>query len=102
MARKYQRGNLTLKKRTNGPDTWEFRWRDASGTQRSRLLGTVDMIPTERDAQCVADTLRLEINSELPKAVPITVATLIDRYLTDDVEMGRLAYATQSSYTRPI
>jgi len=24
MARKYQRGNLTLKKRANGPDAWEF------------------------------------------------------------------------------
>jgi hypothetical protein len=90
MARKYQRGNLTLKKRANGPDVWEFRWRDANGAQRSRLLGTVEQFPTERDAQCTADVLRLEINSELPNAVPITVATLVDRYLTDDVEMGRL------------
>jgi hypothetical protein len=56
------------------------------------------MLPTQRDAQCVADALRLEINSELPQAVPITVATLIDRYLADVVEMGRLAYATRSSY----
>jgi integrase len=99
MARKkYQRGNVSLKPRANGPDAWEFRWRDASGTHRSRLLGTVYMIPTERDAQCVADALRLEINSELPKAVPVTVATLVDRYFADDVEMGRLAYATRSSY----
>jgi hypothetical protein len=98
MARKYQRGNLTLKKRANGPDVWEFRWRDASGTQRSRLLGTAEQFPAERDAQSAADALRLEINSELPKAVPITVATLVDRYLTDDVEMGRLAYATKASY----
>ncbi len=98
MARKYQRGNLTLKKRANGPDAWEFRWRDANGAQRSRLLGTVEQFPTERDAQCTADALRLEINSELPKAVPITVATLVDRYLTSDVEMGRLAYATRASY----
>jgi integrase len=99
MARKkYQRGNVSLKPRANGPDAWEFRWRDASGTQRSRLLGTVEMLPTEQDAQCVADAFRLEINSELPKAVPVTVATLVDRYLTDDVEMGRLAYATRSSY----
>jgi integrase len=99
MARKYQRGNLTLKKRANGPDVWEFRWRDASGTQRSKLVGSVEHFPAERDAQCAADALRLEINSELPKAVPITVATLVDRYLTDDVEMGRLAYATRKSYT---
>jgi site-specific recombinase XerD len=96
--KEYQRGNLSLKPRAKGPSAWEFRWRDASGTQHSKLLGTVEMLPTKRDAQCVADALRLEINSELPKAVPITVATLIDRYLTDVVEMGRLAYATRSSY----
>ena len=78
-ARKYQRGNLTLKKR-NGPDVWEFRWCETFGRQRSKLLGTVEQYPTERDAQCAADAIRLEINAN-PKAVPITVATLIDRYL---------------------
>jgi integrase len=94
MAR-YQRGSLTLKKRANGPGVWEFRWRDASGTQVSRLLGA---FPTEQGAQCAADVVRLQINSELPKAVPITVATLIDRYLSDSVEMSRLAFATRNSY----
>ena len=89
---------MTLKKRANGPDVWEFRWRDASGTQRSKLIGSTEKYPAERDAQCAADASRLEINSELPKAVPITVATLVDRYFADDVEMGRLAYATRSSY----
>jgi len=73
--------------------------RDARGIQRSKLLGTVERFLTERDAQSAADALRLEINSELPKAVPITVATLVDRYLTDVVEMDRLAYATRKSYT---
>ena len=87
-----------MKKRANGPDVWEFRWRDASRTQCGKLLGTVEQFPTDRDAQCAADALRLEINSELPKAVPITVATLVDRYLADDVEMSRLAYATEASY----
>src|SRR5258706_1607947 len=95
---RYQRGNLTLKKRANGVDAWEFRWRDASGAQRSRLLGTVLQFPTDRDAQCAADTVRLEGNSELPKAVPTTVATLVDRYLSDSLEMGRLAHATANSY----
>lgn len=89
---------MTLKKRANGPSAWEFRWRDASGAQRSRLLGTVLQFPTERDAQCAADAVRLDINSELPKAVPTTVATLVDRYLSDSMEMERLAYATANSY----
>lgn len=98
MRTRYQRGNLTLKKRANGLDVWEFRWRDASGKQCSRLLGTIDRYPTEQDANCAADAVRLEINSELPKAVSITVATLAERYLNDPVENERLAYATLASY----
>jgi len=98
MARKYQRGNLSLKPRANGPDVWEFRWRDASGTQRSKLLGTVEEYPTEREAQSAADAVRLEINGESDRVVPVTVATLIDRYLADDVEMSRLAWSTSKSY----
>ena len=98
MARKYQRGNLTLKPRANGPDVWEFRWRDAKGTQCSRLLGTVEQYPTDREAQSAADAVRLEINSESQRVVPVTVATLIERYLSDEIEMPRLAFATQRSY----
>lgn len=97
MAR-YQRGSLALKKRAKLADAWEFRWRDSNGRQRSRLLGSVQKLPTEQDAQRAADVLRLEINSELPKAVPITVATLIHRYLDDKVEKERLAFATHNSY----
>jgi integrase len=98
MARKYQRGNLTLKRRANGPDVWEFRWRDANGRQRSKLLGAVDQYPTDREAQGAADAVRLEINTESQRVVPITVSALVDRYLNDPVEMGRLAYSTQMSY----
>lgn len=98
MAR-YQRGNVTLKKRAKLPACWEFRWRDADQIQHSRLLGSVEKLPTEQDAQRAADAVRLEINSELPKAVPITVATLIDRYLLDPIEKDRLAFATRNSYS---
>jgi integrase len=98
MARRYQRGNLTVKPRANGPAVWEFRWRDANGTQRSKLLGTVEEHPTDREAQSAADVVRLDINSESQGVVPITVATLIERYLADEIEMGRLAFATQRSY----
>jgi hypothetical protein len=43
-------------------------------------------------------TVYLRSHVWLPKAVPTTVATLVDRYLGDAVEMGRLAYATRKSY----
>jgi hypothetical protein len=97
MRSRYQRGNVTLKKR-KGPDVWEFRWYEPNGRLRSRLLGTLEQYPTKQDAQRAADPFRIEINSELPKAVPTTVAALIGRYLNDEVEMGRLAYATRKSY----
>lgn len=95
---RYQGGCITLKKRAKGSDVWEFRWREDSGKQRSKLLGTTDQYPTEKDAHRAADAFRLEINSELPKAVPITVGTLVDRYLNDGIEMSRLAFSTQKSY----
>ncbi len=90
---------MTLKPRANGPDVWEFRWRDASGAQRSKLLGTVEQYPTDREAQSAADAVRLDINSESDRVVPITVAALAGRYITDEIEMSRLAYATRKSYT---
>jgi integrase len=95
---RYQGGSIALKKRSKGADVWEFRWRDATGTQLSKLLGTVERYPTKRDAQCAADAFRLEVNAELPTAVPITVATLVDRYLQDKIEMDRLAFSTKKSY----
>jgi integrase len=98
MARKYQRGNLTQKPRVNGPDVWEFRWRDVSGRQRSKLLGTIEQYPTVREAQSAADAVRLEVNSESQRVIHVTVAALTDRYLANEVEMSRLAYATRLSY----
>jgi len=87
----------------NGPDMWQFRWWDVDdeghSVQRSRLIGSVEAYPTEKQAQQVADAIRLEVNSELPTAVPITVATLIDRYQQDPLEQERLAFSTKLSYT---
>ena len=97
MRSRYQRGNVTQKKR-KGPDVWEFRWYEPNGRLRRKLLGTLEQYPTKQDAQRAADPFRLQINSELPKAVPTTVAALIGRYLNDEFEMVRLAYATRKSY----
>jgi integrase len=81
---------------------WQFRWweLDEAGkrVQRSRLIGTVEEFPTAKDAQRAVDAVRLEVNAELPQAVPVTVGTLIDRYLQDGIEMDRLAFSTKMSY----
>ncbi len=100
---RYQSGCITLRKRAKGAAVWQFRWwdTDAAGhrVQRSELLGTLEELPTKRDAQKAADALRLEVNAELPQAVPVTVGTLVDRYLGDSYEMSRLAFSTRKSYT---
>jgi integrase len=94
---------LTKRARMNGPDVWQFRWWDTDDgghrVQRSRIIGTVEEYPTEKHAQRAVDVIRLEVNVELPRAVPITVATLIERYSQDAVEMERLAFATKLSYS---
>jgi integrase len=82
---------------------WQFRWWEFDKTgkrvQRSRLIGSVTEYPTAKSAQPAVDALRLEINANIPKAVPVTVGTLITRYLNDPLEMSRLAYSTKQSYT---
>ena len=99
----YQLGCLTLRKRAKGADMWQWRWWEFDETgkrvQRSKLIGSVLEYPTAKAAQPAIDALRLEVNRELPKAVPVTVGTLIKRYLDDPVEMSRLAYSTKQSYT---
>jgi integrase len=98
----YQRGNLMPRKRANGPDIWQFRWWETNESgkrvQHSRIIGTLEEYPTERAAQRAVDAIRLEVNAELPKAVPITVGALVLRYQTDPVEIERLAYSTRNSY----
>jgi integrase len=99
----YQCGCLTLRKRAKGADMWQWRWWefDEKGqrVQRSKLIGSITEYPTAKAAQPAVDALRLEINANMPKAVPVTVGTLIIRYLNDPVEMSRLAYSTKQSYT---
>ena len=63
-----------------------------------QTAGHPGAIPNKTGCTACRRSFSLEINSELPKAVPTTVAALIGRYLNDEVEMGRLAYATRKSY----
>src|ERR1700681_2642639 len=98
----YQLGCLTLRKRAKGADMWQWRWWEfddkGQRVQRSKLIGSVLEYPTAKAAQPAVDALRLEINADMPKAVLVTVGTLITRYLDDAVEMSRLAYSTKQSY----
>src|SRR5690242_1113599 len=80
---RYQFGNLELSKRRNGPDLWQYRWRDRSGDKvirRSVMLGTVEEYPTEALALRAAEHWRISVNDEAQRREPVTFGGVLDRY----------------------
>jgi len=98
MTVRYQRGNLTIRKRNTRSDVWQFRWME-DGRQKSVLVGTVDKLPTRADAERAVDHLRLRINSGNPQQQfhSVTVGSLIDRYLEEEIPR-RVREDTASTY----
>jgi integrase len=86
MQARYQYGNLTLRERKLGPDVWQFRWME-NGKLKSVLIGTVARYPNQADAERAVEHLRMKINSETGQTrfYPVTVGTLIDRYMTEEM-----------------
>lgn len=101
MQARYQYGNLTIRKRKKGPDTWQFRWTE-KGRLRSVLIGTVDQLPTRDDALRATEFLRLKINTRNPQQPfhSVTVGGLIDRFMEEYVprHCRRLTQKTYRSF----
>ncbi len=83
-AQKYQYGNLTIRKRKKGPDVWQFRWTE-KGRQKSMLVGTVEKLPTQADAERAVESLRMKINAQNPQQQfhRTTVQGLMDRFMSE-------------------
>jgi integrase len=98
MQARYQYGNLTLRKRKKGPEVWQFRWRE-NGRLKSVLIGTVEKLPTEADAQRAVEHLRMKINALNPQREfhSATVGALIDRFMEEYAPM-RCRKPTQKLY----
>jgi integrase len=95
---RYQFGNLELQKRTKGPDVWIFRYRDRANpaiTRPAITLGTTRDFPSQADARRAAEGLRLQINSGLPLREAVTFQGLLDRYVSEEIELGELAHTTK-------
>ena len=95
---RYQFGNLGLQKRVKGPDVWIFRYRDRENptvTRPAITLGTVEDFPSRAEARCAAEGLRLQINNGLPLREAVTFRALIDRYVSEEIELGDLAHTTK-------
>ncbi len=86
MRARYQFGDLRVRKRNKGPDVWQFRFME-NGRRKSVLIGTVERLATEADAQRAVEHLRSRINSLAPEAQfhAVTVGALIDRYTTEEM-----------------
>jgi hypothetical protein len=86
MQARYQYGNLTVRRRKKGPDVWQFRWME-NGKPKSVLVGTIEKLPTEADAERAVEHLRIRINALVPQRQfhSATVGALIDRFMEQHV-----------------
>ena len=102
MQARYQYGNLTVRKRKKGPNVWQFRWME-NGRPKSVLIGTVEKLPTQADAERAVEHLRIKINAQNPQQQfhAVTVGALVDRYKSEEMS-GQCAAKTQPSRYRGI
>lgn len=104
---RYQRGSLTIEKRSNGPDVWVYRWREAGSTdrsvQRKRIIGTKKEYPTETTARRAVEALQLDINAETVSTSPLTVRELAEHYKKKELgEACGKTSKTRETYTQHI
>ncbi len=83
MVQRYQSGHLRKAKRKRGA-VWEFLWReqgtDGKRHQRTLVIGPVKKLPTRKDALNQINTLRININRELPTTPLVTFTALTKHY----------------------
>jgi integrase len=81
-----QKGSLIRSSRRQGPDVWEYRWREScSGkTRRHRriVIGTLNTLKDETAALKAIAALRrdININDRRLRTKPLRLAELVERY----------------------
>lgn len=72
----YQEGSYERTKRANGPDAWEFRWRerqpDGTNKPRRKVIGTLKDYPTLAEAKLANQNFVAQINARQQVAVDKT------------------------------
>ena len=80
---------LDKKKRTRGEAVWEFRFYETTTggnrRRRSTIVGSVARYPTRADALRAVEPIRLRLNVESRLGGPITIDTLITRYMEQEL-----------------
>ena len=81
-----QKGSLIRSSRRQGPDVWEYRWREScSGqtrTHRRIVIGTLNTFKDEPAALKAISALRkdININDRRMKTKPLRLAELIEHF----------------------
>ena len=81
-----QNGSIIRSTRSNGPDVWDFRWREAGpdGRRKHRriVIGPITHFPDRSSALLAIAALRCEINPYDPRLSvrPVTVSELVNHY----------------------
>jgi integrase len=81
-----QKGSLIRSSRRQGPDVWEYRWREScSGQTRTRrtiVIGTLNTLKDEPAALKAISALRkdININDRRMKTKPLRLAELVEHY----------------------
>jgi integrase len=99
--RRYQYGCLTKKSNRLTEDVWQFRFYETTvegrRSRRSTSVGTVAQYPTRTDALRIIEPLRLRLNLRHRFGRPVSVSTLVDRYIEHELPERR--HSTQQSHS---
>jgi integrase len=92
---RFQFGSIERCKRQNGPDVWQYRWREVGlggkVIRRAEILGTVEQYPTEALAMQAAGQWRITANEETSprKRPPETFGAVLKRYVREQMPEHR-------------
>jgi len=81
-----QKGSLIRSSRRQGPDVWEYRWREACSGQtrkhRRIVIGTLNTFKDESAALKAITALRkdININDRRMRTKPLTFSELVEHY----------------------
>ena len=81
-----QKGSLIRSSRRQGPDVWEYRWREECSGQRRKhrrmVMGTLDTFKDESAALKSISALRrdININDHRLRTKPLGLAELVAHY----------------------
>jgi len=75
---------------------WVYRWQEG-GRRKSQIIGTLAELPTRTEALQKAQSYQMHANPDHRMRVPVSMNTLIDRYISEELEAG-VRSSTRRSY----